>query len=82
MHSADSQPSRLEPTAQWVDSRGRACPLPIVDLAVALRSARLVELWANDPAAPADLRAFCETTGHQLLRLEPGLPMRAVIASR
>jgi TusA-related sulfurtransferase len=61
------------------DSRGRACPLPIVDLARALRSSPLVELWADDPAAHGDLVAFCEATGHELVSLDASRPLRAVI---
>jgi TusA-related sulfurtransferase len=55
-----------------VDARFLACPLPIVKLAQALRAVsggEVVELRATDPAVEADLRAFCESTGHELLSL-------------
>lgn len=55
-----------------VDARGKACPLPIVELAKALRQAgegAVVELWATDPAVDPDVRAFCASTGHTLLSL-------------
>jgi len=53
-----------------VDSRGRRCPLPILDLARALPTipigARLTVL-ADDPAAANDIAAWCRMTGQQLL---------------
>jgi tRNA 2-thiouridine synthesizing protein A len=73
------EPSRLEVSAVLADARGRACPLPIVDLARALKLHALVELWADDPAARGDLVAFCEATGHQLLQVEHGVPLRALV---
>jgi tRNA 2-thiouridine synthesizing protein A len=45
-----------------VESRGRRCPLPIIDLAKAARSASpgtLITLIADDPAAAADVAAWC-----------------------
>jgi TusA-related sulfurtransferase len=56
-----------------VDARGLACPLPILALARALREqpdGGLVELWATDPAAEADVQAFCAATGNLLETLE------------
>jgi len=52
---------------QRVDARGKACPLPIVELSRALRSFALCELWSTDPATRRDLIAFCDATGHRLL---------------
>jgi tRNA 2-thiouridine synthesizing protein A len=78
MHQS-GEPARLEVSAALADSRGRACPQPIIDLARALRAHELVELWADDPAARGDLVAFAEATGHGLERLEPGPPLRALV---
>ena len=53
-----------------VDARGKACPVPIVELARALRIVPEngeLELWATDPAVRADLEAFCVATGHVLV---------------
>ena len=61
---------RLEVSASLVDSRGRACPQPIVDLAKALDACELVELWADDPAVLQDVMAFCEATGHRLVTFD------------
>ena len=49
-----------------VDARGKACPLPIVEVSRALRQLPSCELWATDPATKADLESFCAATGHQL----------------
>ncbi len=74
--------NRLNEQAWLTDSRGRACPLPIVDVALALKTHPLVELWADDPAAPADVRAFAQSTGHRLEQLEVGPVMRALLRQR
>ncbi len=56
-----------------VDARGLVCPLPILRLAQAARGlppGTHLLLWATDPAAEADLRAWCQATGHALLGTE------------
>ena len=58
--------------AQRVDARGVPCPLPILALAKAARArepGEVIELCATDPAVEADLAAWCESTGHQLVSL-------------
>jgi tRNA 2-thiouridine synthesizing protein A len=58
------------PPAQRVDARGVPCPLPILALAKAVRGRRpgqVIELCATDPAVEADLAAWCQSTGHELL---------------
>lgn len=53
-----------------IDCRGKPCPIPVIELSKAVRLASTgshVELWATDSAARADVKAFCEATGHQLL---------------
>jgi len=52
-----------------VDAKGRACPVPIVELARALKAAAtgsLVLLLATDAAVEPDVSAFCRATGHAL----------------
>lgn len=58
--------NRQRVSAHLVDARGKACPAPIIELAKALRSHAEVELWADDPAAWADLEAFGQATGHRI----------------
>jgi tRNA 2-thiouridine synthesizing protein A len=53
-----------------VDSRGSFCPGPITDLFKAYRSSQLgdvIELWATDPAAKADVTAWAQRSGNELL---------------
>jgi TusA-related sulfurtransferase len=53
-----------------IDSRGSFCPGPITDLFRAYRSAQLgdiIELLATDPAAKADVTAWAQKSGNQLL---------------
>jgi tRNA 2-thiouridine synthesizing protein A len=56
-----------------LDLRGRACPMPIVEL---MRTVRVlakgdeVELMADDRAFPADVAAWCRKTRNVLVSLE------------
>lgn len=53
-----------------VDARGLRCPLPVIRLASAARdlpAGSVLELWATDPAARADVPAWCRMRGHELL---------------
>jgi cysteine desulfurase len=59
-----------------LDSRGRRCPLPVLDLARALPGLPVggeLTVLADDPAAASDLAAWCRMTGQQLVssRAEP-----------
>jgi TusA-related sulfurtransferase len=56
-----------------VDTSGALCPMPILEIAKAMRRlapGTLVELISTDPGLEADLPAWCEATGHPLVRLE------------
>ncbi len=59
-----------------LDCRGQRCPLPIIALARRLPDAALgavVVLLADDPAARADVRAWCRMRGQEYLgEPEPG----------
>lgn len=82
MHVAN-EPTRLLVSAFLVDARGRACPMPIIELARALRAHPEVELWADDPAAWGDLVAFTESTGHALVTPPAkGRVLQAVVRRR
>ncbi|OFB42044.1 aminotransferase [Frankia sp. CcI156] len=57
-----------------VDSRGRRCPLPIIDLARAFGGIPVtgtITLWADDPAAGADVVAWCRLRGQELVDVSP-----------
>ena len=53
-----------------LDTKGLACPLPILKTKKALSAlpmgARL-EVLATDPGSEPDFRAFCESTGNVLI---------------
>ena len=69
-----------EVSAPRVDARGRPCPWPIIELARALKLHSRVELWADDPAAQADLESFCAATGARSSKLErTGLVLKVVV---
>ncbi|WP_233577467.1 sulfurtransferase TusA family protein [Citreicoccus inhibens] len=56
-----------------VDTSGAFCPVPILEIAKAMRRVApgtLVELISTDVGLEADLPAWCEATGHLLVRLE------------
>jgi tRNA 2-thiouridine synthesizing protein A len=59
-----------------IDSRGRRCPLPIIDLAKAIGGVEpggTIRVLADDPAAANDVPAWCRLKGHEYLGSpEPG----------
>lgn len=72
---------------QYVDTRGSFCPIPIVELAKAVRacsSGDQLELLATDPAIKDDLGAWCDATGNSLESFEelPGRVFRAIILTK
>ena len=53
-----------------VDARGLRCPLPVIRLAQAARDSAagvVIEVWATDPAARADIPAWCRLRGQEFL---------------
>ena len=53
-----------------LDTQGLNCPLPILKTKKAMKDVAIggvIEILATDPAADADFRAFCRSTGHALL---------------
>ena len=53
-----------------VDSRGRRCPLPIIDLAKRLPTVavgEVVRVLADDPAAANDIPAWCRMKAQEYL---------------
>ena len=54
----------VTPGAVLLDYRGRRCPEPIVELAKAARQAQgPLEVIADDPAFPLDLKSWCRSSG-------------------
>ncbi len=70
-----------EPAAR-LDARGLKCPLPVLKARRALKplaAGEVLEVLADDPAAPKDFRAFAETTGYALEELPADGGFRARI---
>ncbi len=56
-----------------LDTRGMACPMPIVKAKKAieeLNPGEVLEVIADDPGAREDFPAWCEQTGHILLEIK------------
>ena len=56
--------------SQSLDLTGLKCPLPVLKARrqLAQMTDGVLEVTADDPAAPLDFEHFCDTAGHQLLR--------------
>lgn len=53
-----------------IDCLGRRCPIPVIELAKAARSAPVGEVFrvlADDPAAANDIPAWCRLKGQEFL---------------
>lgn len=54
----------------FLDAKGLKCPLPVLKARKAMKEVDpggLLRVAATDPSAVQDFRAFCETTGHELI---------------
>jgi TusA-related sulfurtransferase len=70
----DRAPASQTGADALVDARGLRCPLPVIRLAEAARDAApgtVVEVWATDPAARADIPAWCRMRRHEYLGEAP-----------
>ena len=68
-----------------LDCRAQQCPMPIVELSIAVRDMQpgdRIVVEATDPAFEPDIRAWAEMTGHSLEGLEIGEVLRATITVR
>ena len=57
-----------------IDSVGRRCPQPVIDLAHAIQTipvGSVIEVLADDPVAAIDIPAWCWTQGHDYLGAQP-----------
>jgi tRNA 2-thiouridine synthesizing protein A len=55
-----------------IDARGTLCPVPVIELAKAVRgraAGDLVVVLADDPAAATDIPAWCRMRGHDLVEV-------------
>ncbi len=55
-----------------LDTSGLNCPLPVLKTKKALedmQSGEILEVIATDPGAKADIPAFCQRTGNELIKM-------------
>jgi tRNA 2-thiouridine synthesizing protein A len=55
---------------QVLDAKGLNCPLPILKTKKAIKgmtSGQILQVMATDPGSIADMTAFCNQTGNELL---------------
>jgi tRNA 2-thiouridine synthesizing protein A len=67
MAEKPDQPSRT------VDTSGTCCPQPLLQAQRAIKSMQpgeVLELIATDVGSKMDIPAWCDRTGHELLRME------------
>jgi len=68
--SADTEATSGETPAVRLDCRGQRCPLPVIRLAreiTGLKIGTTITVAADDPAAAADVPAWCRMQGHEYL---------------
>ncbi len=61
--------------APTVDTLGELCPVPIIEIAKAIKAAapgELVRLLADDPGAERDLIDWTKATRHEIVELRHG----------
>jgi tRNA 2-thiouridine synthesizing protein A len=55
-----------------IDCLGLFCPMPIVKTREAIRQmavGQFLEMLSDDPASDADMKSWCERTGHDLVEV-------------
>ena len=55
---------------QVLDAKGLLCPMPVVKIAKAVKAlepGRVLQLLATDRGSVADIPAWCQTTGNELV---------------
>lgn len=66
----------------YLDCKGIKCPMPIVKISKAMQNllpGETLEVEATDPAFTPDLKAWLKKLGHELISLNQGEVLRAVI---
>jgi len=59
--------------AQTLDVKGRACPIPVVKTAKAMKGMEpgdVLEVLATDPGVEPDMHAWTKQTGNQLISID------------
>lgn len=64
--------------SETVDARGLRCPWPVLRLARAMRTADAVVIFADDPAAPAEIAALAAAQGWAVAPRDGGFAVNRV----
>ena len=73
MTESKSPPTALEAPDHTLDARDLQCPLPVLKarkLLARMADGQVLDVMANDPAAPLDFQVFCHHGGHRLISME------------
>jgi len=68
-----------------IDAVGKRCPLPVIELAKRIDAVEIgeeVALVADDPAAAADVPAWCRMRGHDYVGARPDGEATAYLVRR
>jgi tRNA 2-thiouridine synthesizing protein A len=60
-------------TAQTLDVKGAACPIPVIKTAKAMKTmsaGEALEILATDPGVEPDMKAWAKQTGNELVSVE------------
>ncbi len=58
---------------QTIDVKGKACPIPVVKTAKAMRemsAGQVLEVFATDPGVEPDMHAWSKQTGNELISID------------
>ena len=67
-----AQEAKLVNPDRQIDCTGLFCPMPIVKTREAIQGmgpGQLLAMLSDDPASDADMRSWCQITGHELLEV-------------
>ena len=66
-------PTTPEMPDRTLDARDLQCPLPVLKarkLLAQMLDGQVLDVMANDPAAPLDFQVFCHHGGHRLVSMD------------
>ena len=66
-------PTTPETPDRTLDARDLQCPLPVLKarkLLSQMADGQVLDVMANDPAAPLDFQVFCHHGGHRLVSMD------------
>jgi tRNA 2-thiouridine synthesizing protein A len=58
---------------QTIDVKGKACPIPVVKTAKAMKqmsAGQVLEVFATDPGVEPDMHAWSKQTGNELISID------------